>query len=72
MSENYQYMMASDIGDGARSELKSSQKQWMSERNKCTSIQCVETAYRKRIDEICEYPVISGAHPICTSSDEIK
>lgn len=72
MSENYQHMMASDIGDGARTDLKSTQKQWMSERNKCTSIQCVEMAYRKRIDEICEYPVISGVHPICTSSDAIK
>lgn len=72
MSENYQHMMASDIGDGARADLKSTQKQWMSERNKCTSIQCVEIAYRKRIDEICEYPVISGVHPICTYSNEIK
>ncbi|MDE2388371.1 MAG: DUF1311 domain-containing protein, partial [Betaproteobacteria bacterium] len=72
MAENYQYMMASNIGDGARNDLKSTQKQWILERNKCTSIQCIELAYRKRIDEICEYPVISGIHPICTMSDEIK
>lgn len=72
MAENYKYMKASDIGDGAKSDLTSTQKQWMLERNKCTSIECVETAYRKRIDEICEYPVISGVHPACTMSDEIK
>lgn len=72
LSENYKYMLASDIGEGARTDLKDTQKKWLSERNKCTSNQCLADAYRKRIDEVCEYPVISGVHPVCVSSDEIK
>lgn len=72
LAENYKYMLASDIGDGARSDLKATQKKWLAERNKCTDNQCLASAYRKRIDEVCEYPVISGVHPVCTNSDEIK
>ena len=72
LAENYKYMLASDVGDGARADLKTTQKKWLEERNKCADNQCLENAYRKRIDEICDYPVISGAHPICTTSDEIK
>lgn len=72
LSENYKYMLASDIGDGARIDLKTTKKKWLAERNKCTDNQCLANTYRKRIDEVCEYPVISGVHPICTSSDEIK
>ncbi len=33
---------------------------------------CIEAAYRSRVDDVCDYPVISGIHPSCTSSDEIK
>lgn len=72
LSENYKNMLASDIGDGARGDLKETQKKWLGERNKCTDIQCLTNAYRFRIDEMCEYPVISGTHPICASSDEIN
>lgn len=72
LSENYKYMLASDIGDGAKKDLKQTQKRWLAERNKCTSNQCLADAYKKRMDEICEYPVISGVHPICTSSDEVQ
>jgi hypothetical protein len=72
LSENYKYMLASDIGEGAVEDLKSTQKKWMAERNKCTTIQCIEGFYRTRIDEVCEYPVISGVHPVCTMSVEIK
>lgn len=72
LSENYKYMLASNIGDGAIEDLKSTQKKWMSDRNKCTSTQCIEEFYRSRIDEVCEYPVISGVHPICTRAEEIK
>lgn len=72
LSENYKHMLASDIGDGARNNLKTTQKKWLAERNKCTNNQCLDNTYRKRVDEVCEYPVISGMHPICTSSDDIK
>jgi len=72
LSQNYKYMLASDIGDGARNDLKATQKKWLADRNKCTDNQCLVSNYQKRMDEVCEYPVISGLHPICTSSDEIK
>lgn len=72
LGENYKYMLASDIGDGARNDLKVTQRKWLAERNKCTDNQCLASSYRKRIDEVCEYPVISGVHPVCTNSDEIK
>ncbi len=72
LSENYKYMLASDIGDGGRIDLKTTQKKWLAERNKCTDNQCLATTYRKRIDEVCEYPVISGVHPTCANFDEIK
>ncbi|MBI1625917.1 lysozyme inhibitor LprI family protein [Comamonas suwonensis] len=72
LAENYKYMLASDIGDGARKNLKATQKEWIIERNKCANNQCLTDIYRKRIDEICEYPVISGLFPVCTASNEIK
>lgn len=72
LSENYKYMLASDIGDDARINLKATQKKWFSERNKCADNRCLESSYRKRIGEVCEYPVLSGTHPACTSSDEIE
>ncbi len=72
LAENYKYMLASDIGDGARNDLKTTQKKWLAERNKCTNNQCLTDSYRKRVDEICDYPVISGVHPICTPSDDIN
>lgn len=72
LSENYKSMLASNIGEGARSDLKTTQRKWLTERNKCTDNQCLANAHRKRIDEVCVYPVISGVHPVCTNSDEIK
>ena len=72
LSENYKSMLDADIGDGARKDLKKTQKAWLSKRNKCTTKECLIEAYRKRIDEICEYPIIEGVHPLCVSSDEIK
>lgn len=72
LAENYKFMLASNIDDWAKSDLKAKQRIWLAERNKCTENQCLVSSYRKRMDEICEYPVLSGAHPICTSSDAIK
>lgn len=72
LSDNYKMMLGSDIGKGAEQDLKATQKKWLKERNKCKDNNCLIEAYRKRVDEICEYPVISGMHPICISSDEVK
>jgi uncharacterized protein len=72
LGENYKYMLASNIGDGARKDLKSSQRTWIGGRNKCTDTECISNAYRKRIDEICDYPVLSGVHPTCVSAEEVE
>ena len=72
LAENYRYMLASDIGDGARKHLRESQRSWLKERNRCTTAYCVEALYKLRVDAVCELPVLSGVHPICTSSDEIE
>jgi uncharacterized protein len=72
MATNYKYMLASAIGEGAAKDLKQTQKQWLGQRNSCTTSDCIEKAYLTRIDEICEYPVISGIHPECLSADDIN
>lgn len=72
LSDNYNNMLLGNIGSGARKDLKATQRAWLLKRNKCTTRQCLIDAYRKRIDEVCDYPVISGVHPICTYSDEIE
>jgi uncharacterized protein len=65
-------MMAADIGDGAKQHLKKTQRDWMAHRNSCADNACLEAMYRSRIDEICDYSVISGVHPMCSYSDDIK
>ena len=72
LAENYRNINNSNIGDGARADLKLTQRQWAAERNKCSTNQCINAAYRIRLDKVCEYPVLSGAHPPCTSANEIK
>ena len=72
LSENYKNMLASDIGSGASKDMKATQKKWMASRNKCTDKQCLVEAYKKRMDEVCDYPVISGMHPDCTASQDVN
>lgn len=73
LSENYNGTMAVNIGDGAKKKLLSTQRSWLSERNKCTDNKCLENAYRSRIDEVCDYDnAITGAAAPCTLSEEIK
>ena len=71
LGENYRYMKASDIGDGARSHLVSTQRQWLKNRNSCQTRNCILNAYMSRVDEVCDYPVITGVHPVCTTVSEI-
>ena len=71
LAQNYKAMLASDIGDGARTDLKTSQRAWVANRNKCVDNECIAKAYKARIDEVCDYPVISGVYPPCTSADAV-
>ena len=72
LAQNYKFMLASNIGEGAKSDLKQTQKKWLSQRNQCKTNECLVSAYRSRVDEVCEYPVISGVHPVCVSAADIK
>lgn len=71
LGNNYRGMMASNIGDGAKNDLRSTQRQWIAERDQCKDESCLVALYRDRVDAVCDYPVISGVHPGCTQSNEI-
>ncbi|EIF29511.1 hypothetical protein BCh11DRAFT_04956 [Burkholderia sp. Ch1-1] len=71
LAQDYQYTMASDIGDGARKDLKATQRAWVLSRNSCTDAECIRTAYAARIDQVCgSYPVLSGVSASCTSAED--
>lgn len=72
MADNYSAMRNSDIGAEAREELKASQRQWAAARSSCSTTQCLADRYRARIDEICDYPVITGIHPGCTEAADVN
>jgi uncharacterized protein len=57
---------------GTTKELKEQQHTWIALRNQCKTSQCLVEAYRKRVDETCDYAVVSGVHPVCTMSEEIE
>ncbi|WP_343653866.1 lysozyme inhibitor LprI family protein [Herbaspirillum sp.] len=65
LNNNYRWTLNSDIGDSARKALKQSQRTWLHRRNRCADRECMATLYKQRIEEVCDYPVISGVHPIC-------
>ena len=71
LSSNYKLMLTANIGDGAVQDLRKTQRNWNTVKNKCRDKSCLKTAYSERIDVVCDYPVISGVHPICISSTEI-
>jgi uncharacterized protein YecT (DUF1311 family) len=71
LGENYRYMKAANIGDGALNHLVETQRQWLKNRNRCQTRNCIFNAYISRVDEVCDYPVISGIHPGCTTVDAI-
>jgi uncharacterized protein len=72
LSDNYKQMMMADLGKGGQANVKVEQRQWLASRNKCQDTKCLEQSYRKRVDETCEYGVVSGTHPICTMSEDVK
>lgn len=72
MAANYKAMMASNIGEGARDELKSTQRDWIKARNRCADADCLSSSYKERLDAVCDYPVISGVHPECTYADDVE
>ncbi|WP_112068481.1 lysozyme inhibitor LprI family protein [Herbaspirillum rubrisubalbicans] len=71
LNRNYRVMMASDIGTVARKNLSASQRLWLQERSRCKDKECITTLYKRRLADICDYPVIAGAHPVCDEFDDV-
>lgn len=65
MANNYWAMRGANIGDGAMEDLMSTQRQWLSRRDQCKDVDCLLDQYLQRIDQICIYPVLTGAFPDC-------
>ena len=70
LSSNYKAMLGADFG-GSVTDLRNEQREWIASRNKCTTQECLVAAYKKRIDETCDYGVVSGVHPECVHADEM-
>jgi uncharacterized protein len=66
---NLEVTADSDIGSGARSHMRRSQKIWLATRNQCKDEACIAKAYRARIEAICTIPVLTGVRPTCRSFD---
>ena len=58
-------MFNSNIGNGARKDLRETQKEWLLKRNQCKDKKCIIDLYKSRLSDICAYPVITGVHPVC-------
>lgn len=71
LTNNYRNMLTGNLGDGGK-DLKREQKEWLRKRNACKSETCLVAAYRSRVDEICNIPVVTGIHPDCVMSDDVK
>jgi uncharacterized protein len=71
LAKNYQGMLYADFG-GSKSSLRKSQMMWLAERHKCKNRDCLVDMYRNRIDKTCDYGVVSGVHPVCTMSEDVK
>ncbi|MHB1702178.1 MAG: lysozyme inhibitor LprI family protein [Acidobacteriaceae bacterium] len=71
LSSNYKAMLGADLGAPAGS-LRIEQRKWIANRNACTTRECLVAMYRKRIDETCDYGVVSGVHPSCVEADDVE
>ena len=72
MNKNYSCMINANIGDGARNDLKITQRKWISEKNQCLDKTCIVNSYKMRLNDVCSYPVIDGIHPVCTDFDSVS
>lgn len=71
LANNYNGMLSADLGRPAKS-IRNEQREWISKRNKCMTRDCLVSAYRERIDETCDYGVVSGVHPECVRAEDVE
>lgn len=72
LSENYKGMLDAGNRGDSRKDMKKAQLKWLTARNKCKDNECLIDLYRKQINETCDYGVVSGVHPECMMSEDIK
>ncbi|TZF82846.1 lysozyme inhibitor LprI family protein [Cognatilysobacter lacus] len=71
LADNYKLMLLAEVGDDTRVEQKAIQRAWLRVRNACTDYACIEKSYRKRVDAICDVPVLEGPHPPCAMAESV-
>lgn len=74
MGGNYRLMMrAKDMVGTDKADLRSSQMEWIKNRNKCNDPQCILSKYKSRLDEICDYPAVArSTRSECISVEDIE
>lgn len=70
LAQNYTAMLSADLGAPSGS-LRKEQLAWLAVRNRCKDVKCLVDAYRVRVDETCDYGVVSGVHPGCTPAADV-
>lgn len=71
LAYNYEQMQVKNLGEGALKDLRETQRAWLRLRNNCMDSTCLMRAYAWRVDAICDYPVLYGVHPVCTTTEEV-
>ncbi|MGP1691396.1 MAG: lysozyme inhibitor LprI family protein [Giesbergeria sp.] len=71
LAANYQAMLSVDVGR-SRKALRTEQRRWLAQRDRCTSMQCLVQHYRDQLDATCDYGVVSGVHPVCTLAQDVQ
>ena len=71
LNQNYKSMFYSNIGAGARNDLRKTQKEWILKVNRCKTDDCILELYKSRLGEMCEYPVSTGIHGYCNSYEYV-
>lgn len=73
LNENYKNLFTDSYGfdEAGKQSTKADQRAWLAKRNACgqgsgDTYECIEEAYKTRIQEICDIPVASGVNP-CVS-----
>lgn len=65
LAARYQALRKAKLGDADLQDLTHAQRQWLIERNRCADTPCLEAAYQKRIEQICQYPGLDSPLPGC-------
>lgn len=66
LADKYVFLLES-INDEKKANLKDLQRKWLLSRNKCKNSECIEIAYRERIDQFCRQLGLVGTDFQCIS-----